>query len=118
MNWRRPSVMLGYLHNYMLQNEEGQACQKSPDNSQPKIIVFLGTYQIPGMVIISMVLVSVVRNKIAIQSSLVQTSSAAESIVLVPSQLRSIGLLAEQLSLDFLIIVQVSTHAMVELRVT
>ncbi|KAA6373405.1 MAG: hypothetical protein EZS28_031068 [Streblomastix strix] len=98
MNQRRPSVTLRYLHNYMLQNEEG-------------------TCQISEMVIISMVLVSVVLNKIAIQSRLMYTSPTVESIFQVPSHLLSIGLLADQLSPDFLILVQISKHVMVKLRV-
>ncbi|KAA6337532.1 MAG: hypothetical protein EZS28_052779, partial [Streblomastix strix] len=82
-----------------------------------KIVVYPGTFQIPGMVIF-VVLVSVVLNKTATRSRLVQTSPAMESVILVPSQLRSIGLLAGQLGPDFLVLVSISTHAMVKLRVT
>ncbi|KAA6395570.1 MAG: hypothetical protein EZS28_008895 [Streblomastix strix] len=81
-------------------------------------VVFLGTCQIPEIVIISKVFVSIVPRKIVIQSRLVQMSPAAESVVLVPSQLRSSGLLVSQQSPEFLAPVSVSTHAMVELRVT
>ncbi|KAA6320529.1 MAG: hypothetical protein EZS28_054673, partial [Streblomastix strix] len=77
-----------------------------------KTVVYSGTFQIPGMVIL-VVLVSVVLNKIATRSRLVQTSPAVESVILVPSQLRSIGLLAGQLGPDFLVLVSISTHAMV-----
>ncbi|KAA6353765.1 MAG: hypothetical protein EZS28_050708, partial [Streblomastix strix] len=46
----------------------------------------MSTYQISEMDIISVGLVSVIPNKIAIRSRLVQTSPAVESIVLVPSR--------------------------------
>ncbi|KAA6391816.1 MAG: hypothetical protein EZS28_012656 [Streblomastix strix] len=48
---------------------------------------------------------------------LVQTIPAAESIVPVQSKLRSIGLLACQLSPNFLDLISVPKHAMVEFRV-
>ncbi|KAA6366839.1 MAG: hypothetical protein EZS28_037633, partial [Streblomastix strix] len=82
----------------------------------PEIVALLGTYQIPGMVVISMVLVSVVPSRIIIRSGMVQTSPATESIVPILSRLRSIGLLTSQLGLDLPVLISVSTHAMVELR--
>ncbi|KAA6394459.1 MAG: hypothetical protein EZS28_010012 [Streblomastix strix] len=83
-----------------------------------KIVVFLGTCQTFGMVIVSTILESIAPSRFIIRSVLVQTSPVVVSIILVPSQLRSIGLLAGQLNSDFLIIVSASTHAMVKLRVT
>ncbi|KAA6372142.1 MAG: hypothetical protein EZS28_032335, partial [Streblomastix strix] len=50
-----------------------------------EIVVFLGICQTPGMVVVSMVLVSAVPNKIDVWSRLVQTSPAMESIILVPA---------------------------------
>ncbi|KAA6355630.1 MAG: hypothetical protein EZS28_048844 [Streblomastix strix] len=82
-----------------------------------KIAVYPGTFQIPGTAIL-VVSVSVVLSKIVVRSRLVQTSPAVESVILVPSQLRSIGLLAGQLGPDFLVLISISTHAMVNLRVT
>ncbi|KAA6400180.1 MAG: hypothetical protein EZS28_004298 [Streblomastix strix] len=59
---------------------------------------FLGKCQINGITIISLVLALVVASRTVVQSWLVQTSPAVESIVLVSSQLRSSGLLAGPLS--------------------
>ncbi|KAA6356311.1 MAG: hypothetical protein EZS28_048161 [Streblomastix strix] len=98
MNWGRPSVMLGYLYNYM-PKPEGWVYQNRPGYGKPQNCCIPGYMPNPW-------------NGYYIQDL------AVESIVLVPSQLRSIGPLAGQLGLNFLIPILISTHAMVELRVT
>ncbi|KAA6385625.1 MAG: hypothetical protein EZS28_018856 [Streblomastix strix] len=102
----------------MLQLEEGQACQKWPDNGKTlnyRIRSYMPNpwngYYIYGLGISC-------PSKIVIQSVLVQTSPVPKSVVLVPSLLRNTGLLAGQLGPDFPVLISVSTHAMVELRVT
>ncbi|KAA6368266.1 MAG: hypothetical protein EZS28_036205 [Streblomastix strix] len=118
MNYGKPSVILGYLYNYMLWPEERWACQKRSGYGKLQNCCIPGYMPNPGKIIVSMVLVLVVLNRIIVQSVLVQTSPSVESIALVPSQLRSIGLLAGQQGPDFPVLISVLTHAMVELRVT